>query len=503
MTGAPGTLLVIDGWGEGPPEPGNALAAADTPTLDRLRATCPSGLLAASGEDVGLLPGTVGNSEIGHLVIGAGRSVPYDSLLVQRRIDSGQLRADDVLGSACTALASTDRALHLIGLCSDGQIHAHVDHLGELLVVAAAHGVPRVWVHAVCDGRDVPDGTSPGYLRRVEKLAAEAGCGRVATVSGRGYAMDKAGNLDLTRQATRVIADADGARAGTPDLAVASGQRGDEWIPPTVVSDASTAVRDGDLLLFANFRSDRIQQLADSLLEHLAVTGRGVSALSLTQYDTRAVIPALVGRAEATGGLAECLDSAGLRSVRIAETEKFEHVTYYLNGRDATRRPLEEHQRIHSEGVPDYRARPEMHLDRVADGVIAAGARPEVSLVVANLANIDVVGHTGDFAATVRAAVETDRQVARIVEAAGRAGRWVLMVGDHGNAEEMTRPGPDGPVPYGGHTTNPVPVVVVPAPGHPAPGAPAVTGGLADVAPTVLALLGSPPGAAMTGTPLL
>lgn len=501
---APGTLLILDGWGDGPPTATNALTTAATPTLDRLRTTCPSSLLVASGEAVGLLPGTVGNSEIGHLVIGAGRPVPYDSLLVQRQIDAGRLHTNSALAATCASLAATDRALHLVGLCSDGQIHADVEHLGELLDVAAAHAVPRVWVHAITDGRDVPDGTAASYLRRLEKLAARAGCGRLATVAGRAYAMDKAGNLVLTERAGRAIADGQAPTARAPEHAVESAATGDEWVPPSVLTDPPVAVRDGDALLFANFRSDRIQQLADFLVEHLAATGRRVSVLSLTQYDTRAPIPALVGRADASGGLADCLAAAGLRSVRVAEAEKFEHVTYYLNGRDPAVRPLEEHRCVRGDGDADYRARPQMHLDRVADEVIAAGERPEVALVAANLANIDVVGHTGDFAATVGAAQVTDRQVARIVEAAGRAGRWVLLVGDHGNAEEMARPGPNGGLqPYGGHTTNPVPVVVVPAPSRPVAGGLAAGGGLADVAPTVLALLGLPVGPAMTGRSLL
>ncbi|MFI8514031.1 2,3-bisphosphoglycerate-independent phosphoglycerate mutase [Streptomyces sp. NPDC085460] len=504
--GSNGVLLVLDGWGHAEPAPGNALAVAATPLLNGIRAKHPSGLVEASGEHVGLLPGTVGNSEIGHMVIGAGRPLDYDSVLVQRQIDTGGLRDNPLLTGALDALAVGDGALHLIGLVSDGQIHAHVDHLRELLTIAAAHGVGRVWVHAVTDGRDVADRTAGHYLGRVEEFFAATGVGRLATVSGRGYALDKSGDLELTAKVTQAIADGRGATARDHGQVLAGAGDGDVWVVPTVLTDSTGAplatVRDGDALLFANFRSDRIQQLADDLVKHLA--DNDVRILSLTQYDTEADIPALVGRADASGGLADQLEAAGLRSVRIAEQEKFEHVTYYLNGRDERRREVEEHVRITSDTAPDYTARPEMNLDRVADAVIEAAGRDGVALVAANLANIDVVGHTGDHDATVRAAEFTDGQVERILAAAAAAGRWVLLVGDHGNAERMTKPGPDGtPLPYGGHTTNPVPAVVVPAPGQLLPDTLRAGGSLADIAPTVLTLLGLPNGPAMTGRSLL
>ena len=504
---APGILLVLDGWGHTADQDGNALAQAHTPTLDTLASKYPSTFLAASGDAVGLLPGTVGNSEIGHMVIGAGRPLLYDSLLVAQRIDSGELRTDPQLTSLMAQLASADRALHLVGLCSDGQIHANLEHLATLLGAAADHQVPRVWIHAITDGRDVADGTAPAYLARVRELADQAGTGTIGTVLGRGYALDKAGNAELTSAAGLAIADATGDLAEDPALAARNPERGDEWIPPTVATSAS-GIADGDGLLFFNFRSDRIQQLADFLLDHLAATGRTPAVLSLAQYDTRHPITALVGRADASGGLADALETHGLRSVRIAEKEKFEHVTYYINGRDDRARDAEEHVLVPSPLAPDYRVRPQMNLDAVTDAVVATGQRADVDLVVANLANIDVVGHTGDHDATVLAAEHTDRAVGRITEEAAATGRWVLLVGDHGNAERMTKPGPDGTArPYGGHTTNPVPAIIVPAPGQELTADPAadLPGGrtLADVAPTVLALLGHAPAPTMTGRSLL
>ena len=496
-TAAPGVLLVLDGWGSGPSVEGNALAAAHTPVLDDLLAEQPRALLDASGEAVGLPAGTVGNSEIGHMVIGAGRPVPYDSLLVQRLIDTGGLRAHPDLLKVCDALAASGRALHLVGLCSDGRIHSHVDHLAEFLAAAARRRVREVFVHVVTDGRDVADGTARHYLDRVEAMIAQAGVGRIATVLGRGFAMDKAGNLALTERAGLAIADGVGAPVSRPVDAVGDS---DEWTGCSVVTQGDGRpvgpIVGGDAVLFTHFRSDRIAQLADFLIGHTEGTGRPVRSLSLAQYDTKTTIPALVHRADAGGGLADALARAGLRSVRIAEAEKFEHITYYLNGRDATRHPVEEHVRIHTSGVRDYRSQPAMRLGEVADAVIEA-VGGDAPLVVANLANIDVVGHTGDLAATVAAAEHTDAALSRILTAATAAGRWVVLVGDHGNAEHMIRDG----AAYGGHTTNPVPFVLI-TPDRRAE-LNRTRGTLADVAPTVLALLGHPPTATMTGSPLL
>lgn len=501
----PGILLVLDGWGHAAAADDNALALAHTPVLDDLVARHPSTLAEASGEAVGLLPGTVGNSEIGHMVIGAGRPLPYDSLLVQQAIGSGALRTHPRLGALLEKTAAAAGALHLIGLCSDGQIHAHVEHLSELLAAAAAHQVQRVFIHAITDGRDVADHTGETYLARVAELTARAGAGQIATVIGRGYAMDKAGDLDLTEQAVALVADGHGSPADSARTAVGASERGDEWVPATVLTPAGDArIADGDTVLWFNFRSDRIQQFADRLSEHLTATGRSVDMVGLAQYDTRTAIPALVERADASGGLADELAAAGLRSVRIAEAEKFEHVTYYINGRDATVRSKEEHVRITGDAKADYVARPRMNLDRVTAAVAAATARTDVDLVIANLANIDVVGHTGNLAATVTACEATDAAMEQILRAARDGRRWVLAVGDHGNAERMTKQAPDGTVrPYGGHTTNPVPLVVVPNRSDtPAPVLPE-RATLADVAPTVLHLLGHKPGSAMTGRPLL
>lgn len=488
-----GVLLILDGWGIGPPGPDNAIAAARTPRLDELCATYPTHTVHASGRAVGLPEGVVGNSEIGHLVIGAGRPLDYDSLLVEREVSSGRLRTHPVLAELCGRLRARGATLHLIGLVSDGRIHSDIAHLAELLHAAAKGGMDRVAIHAITDGRDVPNGTAGDYLGRLADMARDAGVGTVVSIVGRNYAMDKSGQVALTERACALIVD------GVADLYVGDvrealeqhKEQDDGWLPPIAIGRHT--VGDGDAVLFVNFRSDRTAPLADMIAARLGETGRDVRLLSLAQYDTRHPIEPLVPRADASGGLADALDDNGIRSLRVAEPEKFEHVTFFINGRDGTKRPLEEHVCVRGESPPDYRAAPQMNVARVAQVVAEATRRPEVGLIVANLSNIDVVGHTGDYAATVRAAEAVDQAVGVIADAALTNDRWLIVVGDHGNGERMTQSGR----PYGGHTDNPVPAVVT------VPGKTGREGTLADIAPTALTLLGCPVPARMTGRPLL
>lgn len=512
-----GVLLVLDGWGLAPPGPSNAIAAARTPALDHLLATSVVRTLDASGQAVGLPAGTVGNSEIGHLVIGAGRPLEYDSLLVEKEATAGRLRAHPVLAQTCKDLAASGGTLHLIGLMSDGRIHSDIGHLGELLGAAADAGLHRVLVHAITDGRDVPNGTAPAYLDQLAGLIAAAGAGEVASLIGRNYAMDKSGNAELTRRARDLILDSSASRRFTGANEALLDYDGDDGGLPATAIDARSVlggvhrrVADGDAILFANFRSDRTAPLADMLADRLRETGRGaVKLLSLAEYDTRCPIAALVPRADASGGLSDALSGAGIKSVRIAEREKFEHVTFFVNGRDSVARPLDEHICVTGDSDPDYLKYPRMNVAAVARHVIDAARRQDVGLVLANLANIDVVGHTGDYSATVGATEAVDAAIASIATAAREAGRWLMIVGDHGNGEQMTKRDAAGTDrPYGGHTTNFVPLVIALAQaGLPAgtgrPPAVHGDGTLADVAPTALTLLGRPPAPAMTGRPLI
>lgn len=511
-----GILLVLDGWGLAPPGPSNAIATARTPSLDHLLATSVVRTLDASGQAVGLPDGTVGNSEIGHLVIGAGRPLEYDSLLVEKEAEAGRLRAHPLLAQTCKELAASGGTLHLIGLMSDGRIHSDIGHVGELLGAAADAGLHRVLVHAITDGRDVPNETALAYLGQLAGLIAAAGAGEVASLIGRNYAMDKSGNAELTRRACDLILDSSATRRFADANAALSDYDGDDGgLPATaidaggVLGGACRRVEGGDAVLFANFRSDRTAPLADMLAERLRQTGRGtVKLLSLAEYDTRCPIAALVPRADASGGLSDALSGAGIKSVRIAEREKFEHVTFFVNGRDSAARPLDEHICVTGDSDPDY-LNPRMNVAAVAQHVVDAARRQDVGLVIANLANIDVIGHTGDYAATVSATEAVDAAIASIATAARETGRWLMIVGDHGNGEQMTKRDAAGTNrPYGGHTTNVVPLVIALA----QEGLPADVGGacadggdgtLADVAPTALTLLGCPPAPAMTGRPLI
>jgi len=503
-----GILLIVDGWGYAPPGPGNAIAAAHTPVLDDLSARYPVPLLAASGRAVGLPDGVVGNSEIGHLVIGAGRPLDYDSLLVWREADSGRLRAHRVLVGTCERLRRSGGALHLVGLASDGRIHSDIAHLGELLYGAANAGLSRILVHAITDGRDVANGTAGAYLGQLQRMLGAVGVGRIASVVGRNYAMDKSGQQSLTNAACELILDGAAEQRTDDAVSAASGHAitDDGWLPPVVVDGPDWSpgpIRDGDAVLFANFRSDRTAPLADMMADRLNETNRQrVELLSLTVYDTKRPIQALVPRADAAGGLADALDAAGIRSARIAEREKFEHVTFFINGRDPTRRPLEEHLCVPGGPEGDYTLAPAMNVIEVAHSVIEASRRPEIGLTVANLANMDVVGHTGQYKATVTAAEAVDTAIGRVADAARQLGRWLVIVGDHGNAEQMIKIDADGAErPYGGHTTSTVPAILVSV-GDRAP-TPRAQGTLADIAPTVLALLDVPASPAMTGRPLI
>jgi 2,3-bisphosphoglycerate-independent phosphoglycerate mutase len=506
----PGLLVVVDGWGHRAEAEGNAFRIASTPFLDELTARWPWTLLHAAGDAVGLPPGVVGNSEIGHLTIGAGRVVEYESTRVERAGQTGELASHPVLGAALERVRAGGHALHLLGLCSDGMVHGHVGHFAILLVVARQAGVERVLLHPFSDGRDVPDGTAGRYLAELEELAARAGVGRVATLIGRGYTMDRSGAWEKTAAAYRALVAGEGARVRRPQEAIeaaAAAGLADEHIPPTVVVGADGqpigTVRDGDLVLFLNFRGDRMRQLVQSFAhDDFAGFERGDRAraevLTLTEYFLHPPVIALFGQSDASGGLADLLEHGGVRNVRIAESEKFPHVTFFLNGRDGRTRELEEHVHVPSPKGVEYRLVPAMSAGEVTRQAVGAVARPDAGLVVVNLANADVVAHSGDAEAVGRAVEAVDAALRGVCEAAWSAGRWVAVVGDHGNAEVMLDPATG--TPHVGHTTNPVPFVLAHST---AEARLRPDGSLADVAPTVAGLLGLARGRRMDGEGLI
>ena len=471
-------LVILDGWGIAPPGPGNAVELAETPVFDRLWRDYPHARLAASGEAVGLPEGQMGNSEVGHLTIGSGRVLDQDLVRVNRAIASRELFDNEVLRAAF----ERGENVHLLGLVSHGGVHSHIDHLQALLEFAPE----KTWIHAFTDGRDVSPHSAIDDL-------AELPVERIATVAGRYYAMDRDNRWDRTERALRAILDGEGEHADDPVAAVqASYDRGitDEFIEPVVLDGRPRIDPGNDTAIFFNFRPDRARQLAAKLDE------RGVDLTTMTRYRDDFDFPVAFPEHVVQNTLAEVLSAHGLRQLHAAETEKYAHVTYFLDGGREETFAGEERILVDSpRDVPSYDHKPEMSAVEVADRVVRAIDEGGYGFVVVNFANPDMVGHTGVIPAVVQAVETTDACLGRVVEAVERAGGVCLVIADHGNAETLLQD--DGVSPHTAHTTNPVPAVLT------AREAQLRDGELSDVAPTVLALLGQDASSEMTGTNLV
>jgi 2,3-bisphosphoglycerate-independent phosphoglycerate mutase len=491
----PVALVVLDGWGLAPPGPGNAVELAATPVFDALWGRWPRTTLAASGRAVGLPAGQQGNSEVGHLNLGAGRVVRQDLVRIGDDLHSGALFANPVLVDACRRAQAS--ALHLIGLVSDGGVHSHIDHLLALIELARREGVGTVHVHAFTDGRDVSPTSGAGFLERVPA---------VATVCGRYYGMDRDRRWDRTRRAYDAIVHGVGERAGDAAEAVRqSYERGvtDEFVEPVVIGDpAAGRVAGGDVVIVFNFRPDRARQLTRSLIEPgFAEFDRGADPprpwlVQMTEYDESFDAPVAYPDEPVESVLAETLAAAGIAQLHVAETEKYPHVTYFFDGGREHRWSGEEWRLVDSpRDVPTYDHRPAMSAEGVADRFCEGMAGEEYGFGLVNFANPDMVGHTGVIPAVIVAVETADRCLGRVVETVRRRDGVLLVTADHGNAEQMLEP--DG-APHTAHTTNPVPLIAV---GH--AGTVREGGRLADVAPTVLALLGVAQPPVMDGLSLL
>jgi 2,3-bisphosphoglycerate-independent phosphoglycerate mutase len=470
--------VILDGWGIAPAGPGNAIELADTPVFDRLWRDFPHAQLVASGEAVGLPEGQMGNSEVGHLTIGSGRVLLQDLVRVNSAIESGDLFENEALRGAF----ERGENVHLLGLVSHGGVHSHIDHLQALLRFAPE----KTWIHAFTDGRDVSPHSA---VRDVAELPVE----RIATVAGRYYAMDRDKRWDRTERALHAIVDGDGEHADNPVAAVqASYDRGvtDEFIEPVVIGGRPRLDPERDTAIFFNFRPDRARQLSEKLGE------LGVDLTTMTRYRDDFDFPVVFPEHIVENTLAEVLAGHGLRQLHSAETEKYAHVTYFLDG--GREQPFDGEERLLVESprdVPSYDHKPEMSAREVADRVVRAIGEDGYSFVVVNFANPDMVGHTGVIPAVVEAVEATDECLGRVVEAVERAGGVSLVIADHGNAENLLQA--DGVSPQTAHTTNPVPVVLT------AGDAVLRDGELADVAPTILALLGLEPPPEMKGKKLV
>lgn len=508
MTHRPLALVIIDGWGLSPRREGNAIALARTPVVDGLMGRYPSGRLWAHGEHVGLSPGQMGNSNVGHLNLGAGRVVLQELGRITRAIDDRSFFTNAALSRAMDI--PPGRVLHIYGLVSDGGVHSHVEHLEALLEMAAMQDVKRLRVHAITDGRDTAPSSAGPFIDRLEAALRREGHGRdwgVATVMGRYWAMDRDRRWDRIAAAYSAMVHGRGRRAGSAIEAVRSAyQTGetDEFIAPTVIAPPGAlpvTLSLGDSVIALNFRADRARQMAGCMGLSGAPIGEGDPSWRLTTfsvYDPQQGIPAAFPPELVEDSVGELVSRAGFRQLRLAETEKYAHVTYFYSGGREEPFAGEDRVMIPSPHVSTYDLKPEMSAEEVTDAALDAIASRDYDFMVMNYANPDMVGHTGILDATVLAVETVDRCLGRLVPALTRAGYRALVLSDHGNAEQVSDPQTGGPITA--HTTNPVPVIVVdPDVGPSSLG----TGILADAGPTVLDLLGLEPPPKMTARSLL
>ena len=509
----PLVLIIRDGWGVCDEDPataqrhGNAVELTQLPVLDRLLATYPHALLEASGEAVGLPPGQMGNSEVGHQNLGAGRVTYQDLMRISVAIRDGSFFRNPVLLKVMGEVRRTSRRLHLMGLLSDGGVHSHISHLVALLEMARQQQLSpaQVVVHAILDGRDTPPRSGAGYLDQLEREIARVGVGRIGTLVGRYYSMDRDNRWERTERAYAAYVAGRANRA--PDASTAiqtsyASDLGDEFVEPVILGE-TRPIEDGDAIIFFNFRPDRARQITRAFTQ-AAPAGSAqppvaVHFVCMTEYDATIRAPLAFPPDTVTNPIGEVVARAGLRQLRIAETEKYAHVTYFFNGGREVAFDNEDRALIPSPRVATYDLLPQMSAEEVTAELLRRldGAESPYDLVVLNYANPDMVGHTGILPATSAALQVVDECTGRIVDRVRELGGITLITADHGNAEQMIDE--DGG-PLTAHTLNPVHLILVDDTRR---GAPLRDGIFADVAPTMLALLGLPVPAQMTGTNLL
>ena len=509
---APVVLAILDGWGHRETETHNAIRSAETPVMDALWHAYPHSLIQASGAHVGLPANQMGNSEVGHLTIGAGRIIRQELVRITETVRNGELSQTPALAQLAESLRSSGGTLHLLGLCSDGGVHSHVDHLCGLLQWAADAGISRVAIHAITDGRDTPTESAPRYIQQVRKAIQSSGIGEIASLCGRYWAMDRDHRWERTAKAYTLFTDpaVDISDTDVEAALAASYAEGitDEFLEPVRLSD--TFLRDGDGLVMFNFRPDRARQLVQALtvpsFEGFERANQPkLEVVTFTQYEAGLPVAVAFPPESLDHLLGQVVAEHGLKQYRTAETEKYPHVTYFLNG--GIEQPLEGEERhlVPSPRVATYDEAPAMSADILTNSCIAAIEKGEYSLVVINYANPDMVGHTGVMTAATEAIQTVDHCIGRLLDAVGRMGGTLLITADHGNAELMQ--GPDGQA-WTAHTTNPVPVILVEGERRKVAGMGNSInlrddGGLADIAPTLLQLLELPKPEAMSGSSLI
>ncbi|MFZ0731025.1 MAG: 2,3-bisphosphoglycerate-independent phosphoglycerate mutase [Candidatus Sulfotelmatobacter sp.] len=510
-------LIILDGWGYRAETKANAIALARKPTYDRLLREYPNTLIHTSGPYVGLPEGQMGNSEVGHLNIGAGRIVHMDITRIDRMIRNGEFFKHPVLLEAMKQARTGERRLHLFGLVSDGGVHSQQAHLNALLKMAKQNGLERVFVHAFMDGRDTLPTNGAGYLEQLQQKMREYNCGKIATVNGRYYAMDRDRRWERIAKAynAMVLADAEGGKQSDPVQGMKeSYNKGvtDEFVVPFVCTDsrgeALATIRDDDSCICFNFRADRVRQITRALARNSGLNENGGSDLPgaadldatiprgrvpknlhyvcMTRYDKNFSLPVVIPPESMANILANVMGGMNMRNLRVAETEKYAHVTYFFNGGVEQPFPGEDRVLVQSPKVATYDLKPEMSASGIADAVVKATEDGTFDVVIVNFANADMVGHSGKIEPTVKAVETVDACLERIESAVRAKGGAMLITADHGNAELMIDPATGGP--HTAHTTNPVPFIVVAensAQFSLKPG-----GSLRDISPTLLGMLG-------------
>ena len=503
----PFMLMILDGFGLKDDDNGNAIKAASTPNLDKIFNTYPSTSLAASGLAVGLPEGQMGNSEVGHLNIGAGRVVYQELTRITKAIDDGIFAGNAAILGAINHAKETDGALHVMGLMSDGGVHSHIDHIKATLALAASNGLKKIYLHCFMDGRDVPPTSGSGYVKEMEDFIAQGyeGVMSIGVVSGRYYAMDRDKRWERVVLAYDALTLGEGRQAESGSAAVEfayANNETDEFIMPTICNKEAT-VKSGDSIIFCNFRPDRAREITRAFVDD-AFDGferksqiANLQYVCMTQYDaTMPNVEVAFPPASINNTLGEYLSSLGKTQLRIAETEKYAHVTFFFNGGVEQPNPLEDRILVPSPQVATYDLQPEMSAYLVTEQVIEAIKSSKYDCIILNFANPDMVGHTGVFDAAVKAIEAVDECVGKVSEAMLEADGQILLTADHGNADDMIDE--SGNV-VTAHSTNPVPLVHIAN----SPASLKDGGKLCDIAPTMLTLMGLAVPAEMTGTPLV